>query len=134
MWHLLCITKLSDRVVLVLFKIMSFTLGLLDQLLQQINVIGESLFPRRRQGAGRQWSIVLEGFRYRNISGLLQCANVSGQISIRHAEGLPHFGERQLGRGGQHGHNGEPAFLVDDPVELEKGLWIHTWSLRGSVK
>jgi len=90
----------------------------LDDLLQQIDVAGEGFLAGRRQGAGRERAIVRKRFRDDHVTGLLERAHVRGQVAIGHCERIAHFGERELRRGGQHGHDGQPPFLVNHTVEL----------------
>jgi hypothetical protein len=112
----------------------SFRFSLLDYRFQQIDVIGEGLLACGGKGASGQGPIVLKRFRYGNITGLLQSPNMGREISVRHAQRVAHFREGQLGRSGQHGHNRQPPFLVDNAIELKKWLRIHVSFLRGSVK
>ena len=86
-------TKLSEGSIPFSFKMILLTLGLLDDLLQQIDVIGEGLFAGSCQRAGRQRTIVLEGFRHRNISRFLEGPDMRGQVAIGHSERIAHFCE-----------------------------------------
>ena len=130
----LCIAKLKTTGGLVCSKDFSFRPGLLDDLLQQIDVAGEGFLAGRRQGAGRERAIVGKRFRYGHITRFLERAHVGGQVAIGHPERISHLGERELGRGGQHGHDGQPPFLVNHTVELEEWFRVHAAFFRFSVK
>lgn len=130
----LCIAKLETTGGFVCSKDFSFRPGLLDDLLQQIDVAGESFLAGRRQGAGGQRAIVRKGFRDDHITRFLERAHVRRQIAIRHRESIAHLGERKLRRGGQHGHDGQPPFFVNHTVELEEWFRVHAAFFRFSVK
>src|SRR6185369_17521372 len=76
----LCIAKLKTTGVLVCSKDFSFRPGLLDDLLQQIDVAGEGFLAGRRQGVGRERAIVRKRFRDDHVTGLLERAHVGGQV------------------------------------------------------
>ena len=59
---------------------------------------------------------------------------MGSEISVGHAEGIAEVGEGQIGGAGEHGHDGQPTFLVNDPIELEKRFRVHVSLVRGSVK
>src|SRR6266850_851990 len=76
-------------------------LVLLDDLLQQVDVIGERLFARGGQGTGSERAVVLKRFGYGDISRLLERADVRGQVAIGHVQGVAHFGEGKINAIGQ---------------------------------
>ena len=82
--------------------------------------MGEGFAARRRERAGSQRAVVLIGFGDGHKAFLLQGADVRGEIAIRHVQQVAQLGEGEFGRGGQRGHDGQPPFLVDHTVELEK--------------
>ena len=96
-----------------------------DDLLQQIDVFGEGLAAGGRQRAGRERTVVLIGLGHGNVAFLLQGADVRGEIAVGHAQRVAQFGERQFRRGGEHGHDGQPPFLVDHTIELEEWFRVH---------
>src|SRR6187399_2341045 len=96
------------------------TLGLLENLFQQIDVAGESFLAGSRQRAGGERTVVRVRLADGNIASLLQGADVGGEIAIRHAQRVAQLRERELGRSGEHGHDCQPAFLVNHTIELEK--------------
>lgn len=111
----------------------SVRLGLLDDLFQQIDVIGEGFSTGDGQRAGRERAVVLKGFGYSQVTGLLQSADVCRQVAIGHAERVPQFGEREVGRRSQQRHDRQPPLLVNHTIELQEGFWIHA-SFFFSVK
>ncbi len=110
--------KVKDRDDLFLFKHFLPGSVLPDDLLQQIDVFSERLAARRRQRARRERTVVLIRLGHGHIAFLLQRANVRGEISVGHAQRVTQLGERQFRRGREHGHDGQPPFLVDHTVEL----------------
>src|SRR5438093_1499556 len=90
LFDLLCNTKLLTGLVTVcsnfIFQKLLFRLGLLNDLLEQVDVIGKSLFAGGSQRASGQRPIVLEGFGDRNVACFLKCADVGGKIPICHIE------------------------------------------------
>ena len=112
----------------------SLRFGLPDNLLQQVDVIGEGLPAGGSQGAGGEGSIVLEGFGHRQVAGLLKGADMGCEIAVGHTQPIAQLGERHFRRGGEHGHDRQPPLLVDDTIELEKGFRVHGSFLRCSVK
>lgn len=115
-------------------KFILFPFILLDDLFQQVDVVGEGFVTRRGQRAGCERPIVLKRFRDRKIARFLERADVRRYIAIGHIQGIAHFGERQLGRSGEHRHNRQPPFLVYNAIELEEWFGVHVSSLRFSVK
>ena len=113
-------------------KLFGFVLP--DDLFQQVNVTAEGFFAARRQGAGGEGAVVRVGFADGHKPLLLQGADVGGEVAIGHAQGVAQFGEGQRGGRGKHGHDGQPAFLMDDPVKLEKRFGVHDSFPRFSVK
>jgi hypothetical protein len=132
---LLCNTKLLTALVPFSFKnFISLRLVLLDDFFQQVDVIGEGFVAGRSQRTGRVRPIVLKRFCYRNVTRLLESADVGRQVPVGHTQRIAHLRERQLWRGSQHGHNRQPPFLVDNAIELEEWFGVHVSSLRFSVK
>ena len=76
----------------------------------------------------------MKRFGDRYIARFLQRSDMRGQVSVGHIEGIAHLRERELGRSGQHGHNRQPPFLVNDAIELEEWFGVHVSFLRFSVK
>ena len=115
-------------------KFISFRFILLDDLFQQVDVVGEGLLTGRSQRAGRQRPIVLKRFRNRQVTRLLQRSDMCRYVAVRHIQSIAHFGKRQLQRGGEHRHNRQPPFLVYYAIELKEWFRVHVSSLRFSVK
>jgi hypothetical protein len=89
-----------------------------DNFLQHRNVFGKCLSSGGRQSASRERSPVLIGFGDGNITFLLQGFDVRREISVGHRERVAQFREGQFRRGGEHGHDRQPAFLMNHAVEL----------------
>ena len=89
-----------------------------DDLFQQVDVAGEGLAARGGERAGGQRAAVLIRLGHGEVALLLQGADMGGEVAVGHGQCVTQFGERQFRRGGEHGHDGQPAFLVDDTVEL----------------
>jgi len=105
-----------------------------DDLLQQIDIFSESLASGRRQRTRGERAVVLIRLGHGNIAFLLQGFDVGGQIAIGHPGGVAQFRERKLRRGGEHGHDRQPAFLVDQPIQLQKRFRVHATGVFFSVK
>lgn len=73
----------------------SFRFGLSNDLFQQVDVVAESFFAGFGQGASGERTPVLKSFGDGNVTGLLEGANVGGQVSIGHTERLAKLGEGQ---------------------------------------
>ena len=101
-----------------MFKHFLFRFVLLENLFQQADVGGESFASGGGQRTRRERTIVLVGFADGNVAGFLQCADVRGDVPIGHVQRVAQFGERQFGRGGEHGHDRQPPFFVNHTVEL----------------
>ena len=110
--------KVKDRDDLNVFKKISFGPVLPDDLFQQIDVISEGFAAGRRERAGGERAVVLIRLGHRHVAFLLQGADVRGEVAVGHAERVAQFGERQFRRGGEHGHDCQPALLVNHAVEL----------------
>lgn len=93
-------------------------LGLLDDLLEQIDVMGEGRSASGGEGAGRQRAAFLEALGDGDVPGLLEGAEMKSEVAVRHLQRVADLGERYLWIGGQHGHNGQASFFVDDAVKL----------------
>jgi hypothetical protein len=126
--------KVSDVRGGIMFKDFSLRLVLPDDLLEHVNIAGEGFPARRRQGAGGEGAFVGQRFVDGHKPALLKRANVGGEVTIGHPQGLAQFGELQARGGGEHGHDGQAALLMDDPVKLEKRFGVHNVGPRFSVK
>lgn len=113
---------------------MLLTLGLLEDLFQQIDVAGKGFLAGGGQRASGERTIVCVRLADRNVAGLLQGADVRGEIAVRHIQRVAQLGEREFGRGCEHGHDCQPAFLVNHTIELEKWFGVHDSFPRFSVK
>src|ERR1043166_6293941 len=80
----LCIAKSETLFVLVRSKDFLLRLVLLDDLFQQIDVVGEGLLAGGRERAGGQRPVVLVGFADRDIAGFLEGAHGRGQVAVGH--------------------------------------------------
>ena len=98
----------------------SFRFILTDDLLQQVDVFGESFAASGRERTSRERTIFFVGFRDGNESFLLKCANMRREIAIRHVQRVAQFCEREFRRRGKRRHDGQSALLVDHAIELEK--------------
>ena len=101
-----------------MFKESSFSPVLADDLFQQVDVFREGFSAPDGEGTGRERAAVLVGFRHGDVAGLLQCADVCREVSVGHSERVAQLDERQFRRGGEHGHDRQPALLVNHAVEL----------------
>ena len=111
-----------------------FRFVLSDDLLQQGDVFREGFPSGGGERTGRERAVVLKGFGHGHQAFLLQRADVGGEVAVRQAQGVTQFGERQLRRRGEHGHDGEPPFLVDDTIKLKKRCGVHGAGFGFSVK
>ena len=109
--------KVKDHDDSNVFKEISFGPVLPDDLFQQIDVISEGFAARSRERTGRERAVVLIRFGHRHVAFLLQGADVRGEVAVGHAERVAQLGERQFRRGGEHGHDRQPALLVNHAVE-----------------
>jgi len=100
------------------FKEILFGPVLPDDLFQEVDVISEGFAARRRERAGGERAVVLIRLGHGDITLLLQGADVGGEIAVSHGQRVAQLGERQFRRGGQHGHDGQPALLMNHAVEL----------------
>jgi hypothetical protein len=92
---------------------------------EQIDVSGKRLAALRRQAARGERTLVLKRFRHGNVTRLLQSTDMRRQVAVGHAERVAQFGEGQLRRGGERRHDGQPPFLVYDPIQAEKWFRVH---------
>ena len=115
------------------FKKTSGNFILPDDLLQQVDIGGEGGTAGRGEFAGGERAAVLVGLGHGHVTGLLEGADVGGEVAIGHGEGVAELGEREFGGGREHGHDGQPALLMDHPVELEVRFRIHGCRFRFSV-
>lgn len=107
------------------FKRKLFPPGLLDDLFQQIDVIGECFASGSGERTGGERTIILVRLAYGDVTRLLQRTDMRGDVSVRHVERVTQFRERKLRRSSEHGHDTQPPFLVDHPIKLEKRFGVH---------
>ena len=96
-----------------------------DDLLQQPDVPGEGVAALPGEGAGREGTVVAEGLGDRQKPGLLERPEVGGEIPVGHRDRGFEVGEREFVGRRENRQDRQAALLVDDPVQLQDGLWIH---------
>ena len=101
-------------------RIILFGFALPDNLIQQVNVLGEGFTAGRCEDAGSQRAVVLVRFGYGDEAFLLKRADVGGEIAVGHIQHVAQFGKGEFWRGGKGGHDGQPPLLVNHTVELEE--------------
>ena len=89
-----------------------------DDFFQQVDVISEGFAAGRRKRAGRERAIILIRLGHGNVAFLLQGFDVRGEIAVGHFQRIAQLREGQFWRGGEHGHDGQAAFFMDDPIQL----------------
>jgi hypothetical protein len=117
----LCHAKLSTRLPLSSVSLhgSSLPFGLLHDLLEKVDIRAERLFAMRCQREGREGTAPLKTLRYRDVARLLQRSNMSSEIAVGEIQRITQLRKRELRRGGEQRHNGQPPLLVDDSVELK---------------
>ena len=108
-------------------------LTLINNLSEEIDVVGEGLPARGRQRAGGERPAFAEGFGDGDIPSFLQRAKMNAEVAVGHAERVAEFGEVQVGGTSQECHQGHAPPFVNDAIELLKRCRVHASFSLGSV-